>query len=633
MGKRNKVNFPQPMALAAALFFGLTSAAHAAELGKASATPVLGRELDLTIPVTLDPPETEPCAEIQAYFGETRVKTLDIWVESANPQVGKLRIVSTQPVDEPVVTVYVAIKCGGQVSRKYVFFTELAMDAPAVPLVLPGSTAAASSPPKMTDAPQASVAAKAAPAAAGGAASAGSAKPRTKPAPSKPSSVAAAGSASPSGGSASGVTPPKAAQASKPAAPVDATKSRLKLEPLALLDPPTPGLRLSDEIQPLAAASSPDRQAAAAVWKTLNTSPEQLAQDSARLQAIQTQLGEIQSKFGAQQEMLLRFEREVDSQRMQNRLLIGLLILMALVAYFIHRNGKKNQPEPSWLDKDGMPEADSGYPKATQASAPVAAGQPDSEFAQDQQASSVVAARLPQTAEPGAVERVQSPRLTDSSFVPLTAKSFDVQELFDVQEQAEFFSSVGQYHRAVDVLKEHVRQNPDVSALAYLDLFSLLHKLGRRKDYDELTAKFNEQFSVEVPKFDEYGSASVKHLDDYEPAMDSIAGLWPDEEAMDVIAELIFRKPKEGQTPFSLEAYRELLMLYAILRDVREGVVSGEPFHSPGAQALDVPAAEPLDFWATTDEKSAPGKQVKDLYHPKASNNLGLDIDLSKNQK
>jgi hypothetical protein len=223
--------------------------------------------------------------------------------------------------------------------------------------------------------------------------------------------------------------------------------------------------------------------------------------------------------------------------------------------------------------------------------------------------------------------------LTDSSFVPLSAKSFDVQELFDVQEQAEFFSSVGQYHRAVDVLKDHVRQNPDVSALAYLDLFSLLHKLGRRKDYDELTAKFNEQFSVEVPKFDEYGSASVKHLDDYGPAMDSIAGLWPDEEAMDVIAELIFRKPKEGQTPFSLEAYRELLMLYAILRDVREGVVSGEPFHSPGAQALDVPAAEPLDFWATTDEKSVPGKQVKDLYHPKASNNLGVDIDLSKNQK
>jgi hypothetical protein len=69
------------------------------------------------------------------------------------------------------------------------------------------------------------------------------------------------------------------------------------------------------------------------------------------------------------------------------------------------------------------------------------------------------------------------------------------------------------------------------------------------------------------------------------------------------------------------------------LRDVREGVVSGEPFRSPGAHALDDSETEPLDFWATTDEKSVPGKQVKDLYHPKASNNLGLDIDLSKNQK
>ncbi len=127
----------RPSVLFVGIFLGLCLPGFAAELGKASGTPILGRALDVTIPITLDAPADEPCAEVQVYFGESRVKTADFWITTDSPQVGRLKITSAQPVDEPVVTLYVSVACGGQMSRKYVFLTELVMEAAPVALVLP----------------------------------------------------------------------------------------------------------------------------------------------------------------------------------------------------------------------------------------------------------------------------------------------------------------------------------------------------------------------------------------------------------------------------------------------------------------------------------------------------------------
>lgn len=637
----------RPVALAVGLFVGMAPHLLAAELGKATGTPVLGRELDVTIPVTLDAPADEPCADVQAYFGETRAKTLDIWIESANPQSGRIRVVSTHPVDEPVVSVYVNIKCGGQVSRKYVFLTELVMDAAAVPLVLPSSPVGSEADRARTQAG----------APAGGAATQTPLAVSSSPAVAvarrsvKPKAAATMASSEGAGSaSTSAVTKPVSKGAGKPvvasssAAPKEDAnaKSRLKLEPLSMLEPPSPALKVSEEMLAMTAASSPDRQAAAAMWKSLSASPEELVADKAKLRNLETQLGDIQSRFVAQQEMMQKLQADVSAQRTQNWVLMGLLLLMGGVAFFLYRNGKSRQAAEAtgwWNNQAAGPRNDEGPVSELSRPADVPASvAPVLAPVAPQPLTSVDAPAVKQELSSAAALTAAFPaqiaKPTDSYFAPLSNKSYDVQELFDVQEQAEFFSSVGQYHRAVDVLKDHVRQNPEGSALSYLDLFALYHRLNRKKDYEELTAKFNEQFSVEVPPFEEFGTATVKHLDDYPSAMDSIAGLWPDEEAMDVIAELIFTKPKEDQVAFSLEAYRELLMLYAILRDVREGLVSDEPFHSAAVESEDFkPDEQPLDFWADVDENAIDNRQVSDLYKPKASNKLGLDIDLSKNDK
>jgi hypothetical protein len=104
------------------------------------------------------------------------------------------------------------------------------------------------------------------------------------------------------------------------------------------------------------------------------------------------------------------------------------------------------------------------------------------------------------------------------------------------------------------------------SPLTYLDLFKLYHDLGRRKDYDELRGEFSRSFNAQLPVFDAFKEQG-DGLEVYKDAMGRIESLWNTPQVLDAIEESIFRKPGESSESFGLEAYRELLLLYAIANE------------------------------------------------------------------
>jgi hypothetical protein len=148
-----------------------------------------------------------------------------------------------------------------------------------------------------------------------------------------------------------------------------------------------------------------------------------------------------------------------------------------------------------------------------------------------------------------------------------TPRPVNAEELFDIQQQADFFMSLGQHSQAIDILQNHISDSVGTSALAYLDLFDIYHKIGQREDFDVLRDEFNRVFNAQVPEFDQYGMSS-RGLEDYESAMQRIQALWPSSKVLDVIEESIFRMPELDAKPFDLEAYRELMLLYAIAKEV-----------------------------------------------------------------
>ena len=66
------------------------------------------------------------------------------------------------------------------------------------------------------------------------------------------------------------------------------------------------------------------------------------------------------------------------------------------------------------------------------------------------------------------------------------SRAVKAEELFDVQQQADFFVSIGQHDQAIELLRSHIAENFETSALVYLDLFNLYHQLRRPAEYDTL---------------------------------------------------------------------------------------------------------------------------------------------------
>jgi len=174
----------------------------------------------------------------------------------------------------------------------------------------------------------------------------------------------------------------------------------------------------------------------------------------------------------------------------------------------------------------------------------------------------------------------------------------------------------------------------ETSALVWLDLLQLYHDTSRRVDYERLRGEFRRHFTADVPLFDEFDQPSVG-LEHYERALSRIVALWPSRAVLDVIEESLFRKPGSGDDAFSLEAYRELMLLYHIVSEVApEDSDSGYQSTRFPHTRLQPLSAKPLSATGGEDDDTfvlEPGEQEM-LLIPPSSVRLGLDIDLGDSE-
>jgi hypothetical protein len=660
------------------LLGGVVAGAHAVELAASRTLAVLGRPLDARINIKLDQVEEDPCLQAQVFFAETRTNALTQWTPaSGNPAQGVLRVTTSAAVDEPIVTVYVTVGCSARVSRKFVFFAE--MDVPAVPAAVrhtqtpdaPGMPQKSADPPAPTQ-----------PKSAG-----------RKPAPPSPQASR---------------DPVQEAPAIKAAGGARTAKPRLKLEPLDVQATPGLRHTMQLSV-PAVPADEATRAVASALWKAISASPEEVLRDAQRLHALENQLTQMQSRLVAQQQTIDRFQQDMDQQKnyVMALLVMACLAVLSVGAMWWRRRQAGNVAVPWWKEhkpaawfKDALPlgrlgrgaaaargekeddALDDHEPRVMSRVVPgvktAGEGISQTEAVSVDPAVGMVAAHARTKVGESDMELdfsqtgrvpVSTPRVTPeeapggvpqkeptpvASALPagdhflgmdLSGKHYDVQELFDVQEQSEFFVTVGQFDQAIEVLRNHIEANPEASPLAYLDLFALFHQLGRRDDYDTLAGKFVGHFNAKIPGFDQYASETRRDLEHYTAAITRIQLLWPSEKTLNVIAESIFRKPDTSDSAFSLEAYRDLLLLYGILKELQEDappapdfVASGyqdSSFGNSGFQSTRMEALPTIDsmpgtddYWASVESSSREALLEFDVYTPK-SRRIGLDIDLA----
>jgi hypothetical protein len=193
---------------------------------------------------------------------------------------------------------------------------------------------------------------------------------------------------------------------------------------------------------------------------------------------------------------------------------------------------------------------------------------------------SIVAGQADATADPAAVDvaadRPAVPRTEVLAAGPRVddhaPRDVSIEELIDLEQQADFFVVLGQDEAAVDLLMQHLRDTAGGSPLPYLKLLEIHHRSGDRAAYERIRVRFNQRFNAYAPEWGVDLQAG-RSLEDYAGIVPRLQQVWA--RPLDAMAELealLFRKSR-GEL-FELPAYREVLFLYALARDLldREAV-------------------------------------------------------------
>jgi pilus assembly protein FimV len=154
-------------------------------------------------------------------------------------------------------------------------------------------------------------------------------------------------------------------------------------------------------------------------------------------------------------------------------------------------------------------------------------------------------------------------------------RDVSIEELLDLEQQAEFFVVLGQDEAAIDLLVDHLRSTGGDSPLPYLKLLEIYHRRGDKDAYERTRTRFNHRFNAYAPEWDT-GLSYGRALEDYSGIVPRLQQVWP--RPLDAMAELealLFRKSRGDM--FDLPAYREVLFLYSLARDLldREAAETG----------------------------------------------------------
>lgn len=600
------------MRVIACVFAWLLSAAPAWSLGfgHVSDGSVLGGPLDFSVALRLDPGEAlgSDCVSAEVLVGESRVAPSQVHVflqRGSDGSVQAVRVRTDTRVDEPVATITLKIGCPARLARQFVAFLDPPVAGDAAP---PAAAALQDVPHDASMAAQfraAAAATKPAGNAAGGTENpevpSASAATRRGNAPASRlqraaprSSAAAAQNTGTSKAAAPRRERGPAAAPRVAARPADGASSRAapsaRGAPRSPV-PPTQGSTSRLSLDPPAASTSGAAASAAPGAAQVASAPAQPAQERGladlRLEALEASFKKLQAENEASKARMLTLQARVlqaESARYANPLvyaLLVLLLLMAVALVFLLKRQQRLNRQPSWLAASVAPssQADSSWQSRFDDPLPVMTPQdvwpsqpaPLSRSAPGAAASSPSAAATPATAPMPLHAGVEEEAAAGLS-LEAPRRPVAVEELIDLEQQAEFFRVLGQEQSAIDLLMGHLRESGAGSPMPYLKLLDIHRRRGDRDDYERIRTRFNERFSAYAP---EWGAdlGAGKSLESYPEVVAELQRLWLDpKQAMARLETLMFRHDV-ADTTFELPAYLQLLFLFSVARDLAESEI------------------------------------------------------------
>ena len=547
----------------ALLLVQLSFSTHAFTLGNLRGSAVIGRPLDVSIQVQSDVGEaiSSQCVTAQVSYSDARQSSVTVSVVpgAGSAQGAVVQVRAPAAVNEPVVTLEVSATCGSNTRRNYVLLADFPpLTDPSVSLL---STPGVSSAAPVVVLPTVSSSEPGTSALPTQAPRAGSAKPalaRTTPtkASVKPASSALQASA---------VEKPVVRKA-----PARASgQSVLKLDPSDFLSDRIDLLDSTSLFAPTEDALRHSRQITS-LESDVKTLRAVAASNDARMSDLNAKLQQAQ-------------ENQMPPWLVYALAGLVALVLACLAAVFwlwmqLQRRRQHDVSQGWWHGPEGAreegPPTELLVPAAPAAPAPVAP--------------TVQIVATPPTTPPKPVVAVPFDSTTEvdidlgfellqeslhgnfevstgsAPFELNSIRHISVEPILDIRQQAEFFVSLGQTDRALQILNKQIAESAEPNPLVCLDLITLYHSLGLKAEFRERREAFQKLFNVVIPDFPVF-NLEGHDLESYPEVLANLVSLWPRLDALAFLSACIFRdaNAQHGGT-FDLAAFRDLLMLHAL---------------------------------------------------------------------
>ena len=592
--------------------------AWALGFGRAVSDAVLGQSFTFTVPVNVDAGEHfgPECLATQVYYGESLLPPTVVRSEvarGATEGAWIVRITASTPVQEPIVEIALNAGCERRFTRRFSVFadppnlgTTPAQVAPLGPAVAVVAAPVSASAP--TAFGLAYAAQRGASAPAGGRARVVRKGPtmalanelNTPPAARRPAV---------DNGSAHKTAP----HASAPA-PIDT--SRL------VLDTGVAHLKLDMEepiIPPPSAASGPALGLA-----------EVDDADTRQLKALQQSLDSARHDTEAQRSEAARLQSQLAQAQSRGDWTNWLLGLLAIAAAAIAALAWKLRQQNRIAHSDWFNQSQLGPATVLPPGEGAAGAAPDSERPDIPALATATEELLPDLpvldesdargrpvkVDPSATRPLDRHALAGVLQPDATPRELSVEELLDLEQQADFFIALGQEDAAVDLLMSHLRSAGGQSPLPYTKLLEIYRRQGDRSAYERTRARFNRRFNAYAPDWDT-GPTAGRSLEDYPDTVALLERAWRSPiDAMALLESLLFKRDDTSEL-FDLPAYRDVLVLYSLARDLWQ--------HGGGQGGTAIDVLLPLDEAARSTSGYASARELNDRALP--AHDDGLDLE------
>jgi hypothetical protein len=578
----NKLNRKIVASVAAAACAVASTPTMAIGFGRVAPVAVLGQTLDVSIPLRVEAAERfdADCAHVDVYFGDSRLLPNQVRMEvlRGGEDAWRVHVTTTIPVTEPVVEIGVTAGCDRAFTRRFTAFADPPLRvarggdaAGAGPTVAAarGVTAAGAA-----AASELSAAADGSLRSTRGASSRSGGAPHAAKVGKGPTRAAAAALDRGTHGATAGAHVAAGGTASGHAARTADGNARL------VLDSGFAHLRLDmeDPAMPAAGAAS----GATVALAELEQDP-----DVRRLQSLEQNLQSLRKETQASRDQTAALQTRLAQAESRADWLPWILAALGLSLVAVGALGwrVRQQARPraakQWFQESMVPVPASPGIAAAAASvrtvpsdaaataAPRVDGPPslgtDQVVAPD--ATPAAAAYVEDLSATQPLSRAALAAAMAQAENAAPPRELSVEELLDLEQQADFFIALGQEDAAVDLLMSHLRSAGGQSPLPYTKLLEIYRRQGDRAAYERMRARFNRRFNAYAPDWD-VGPGAGRTLEDYPESIARIQAVWHSPiDSMAILEALLFKRDDTSEL-FDLPAYRDVLVLYSLARDL-----------------------------------------------------------------